>query len=145
MKKRIIGLIIVVLIAVGILAIGWWSQQRPDQQPDTETLGLILEEGQVSLVIEGVITEPIAVDIGDDWTALDVLETVNSDRGDINMELESYDDLGDLVVGLGEFKNGDNNEYWHYYVNGVLPMIGASEYDLDPGDEIEWKFEPSQL
>lgn len=51
--------------------------------------------------------------------------------------------MGVLVIGLGEKKNGASGAYWHYSVNGTLPMIGADKLKLKNGDVILWYFDKS--
>ncbi|MCX6796034.1 MAG: DUF4430 domain-containing protein, partial [Candidatus Falkowbacteria bacterium] len=34
-----------------------------------------------------------------------------------------------------------NNKYWMYKVNGVLANVGASNYQLNEGDVVEWDYE----
>lgn len=47
---------------------------------------------------------------------------------------------GAFVSGIGNLYNGDcgANSGWMYYVNGVIPEVGCSQYTLQGGDLIEW-------
>ena len=43
-------------------------------------------------------------------------------------------------------KNHDENsneEGWIYYVNGKEAAVGISNYKINPGDTVSWKYEKS--
>ena len=46
-----------------------------------------------------------------------------------------------FVSGINGAVNGDDGLYWQYYVNGLLPMVGSSQYILHDDDVVEWRFE----
>jgi Domain of unknown function (DUF4430) len=48
---------------------------------------------------------------------------------------------GAFVESIDGVKNGVNNKYWAYYVNGQMANIGAGNYTTKGGEEIVWKFE----
>jgi len=43
--------------------------------------------------------------------------------------------------------NGKDDQYWQYYVNDELPMIGCDAFVVENGDTILWIFEkvPSKI
>lgn len=62
---------------------------------------------------------------------------------EINFSMKFQEsDFGVFVEEINGVKNGDKkNFYWMYYVNGESASVGASQYTLQSGDVIEWKFE----
>ena len=50
-----------------------------------------------------------------------------------------YDSM--LIDSIASVKNGENNSYWQYYINGNYGTVGADKQPVKNGDIIEWKFE----
>lgn len=144
--------IIIILIAVAVLLM-WvvWSRDTAQAPSVQELPGNTFEVKEsaaqvvVSIAIDDVIVEAQEMQMTPGTTALGLLEHLDQSRDDVHLQTEEYVDLGTLVSGIGPHENGDDNRYWHYYVNGVLPMIGADQYELQHTDRVEWKFEPAQL
>ena len=55
------------------------------------------------------------------------------------VETKAYD-FGELVESIGGIKNGTDDKFWTYKVNGEAALVGAADYKLKQGDKIEWKF-----
>ncbi len=145
---------LLLLLAVGIS--GWlvWQgslsrdyhppvlkDERPKQTTSTPTSQQIT----ATLSIEGFSPPVFHYSFATSTTVLEYLRRVNQDYPALNLKLKDYQDLGVLVVGLGTLVNGQDNKYWHYFVNGNLPLLGADKYIFQDGDLIEWKFIPSQF
>ena len=56
-----------------------------------------------------------------------------------------YKDMGVLVESIDGIRNGTDNKYWQYWVNGDLPMVAADKKEVKANDKIEWKFAPSDF
>lgn len=125
MKKTavIIGLILILGAAV-------WLDLSPQKNISQ------LERGgdKVSLIIG---EKTFQSQFKEGMTAFDFL----NDSG-LNLKTKAYD-IGILIEAIGDKENGQDGFYWMYYVNGVLPMVGADQYVLEPGDKVEFKFEKS--
>ncbi|HEY5668095.1 MAG TPA: DUF4430 domain-containing protein [Candidatus Saccharimonadales bacterium] len=48
---------------------------------------------------------------------------------------------GLFVESINGIKNGADNKYWSYYVNGHITNSGAESYITKGGEEVVWKFE----
>ncbi len=48
--------------------------------------------------------------------------------------------IGKIVESIEGIKNGTDNKYWIYYVNGNEAKVGATEYKPAANDQIEWRF-----
>lgn len=51
--------------------------------------------------------------------------------------------LGLFVEQINGIKNGTDNKFWIYYINGEEAKTGISNYTLNNNDVIEWKYEES--
>ena len=51
-------------------------------------------------------------------------------------------DFGIFVTGIGDVIT-TNDFGWIYYVNNVSGSVAADKYELQNGDQIQWKFEKS--
>ena len=85
--------------------------------------------------------------ITDNYTALGALEeAVGYDK----LDMAVYD-WGVLVNGIDEGSTGatidgiddTSNYYWFWYINDGYASVGASQYVLQDGDVMDWKFEES--
>ncbi len=56
-----------------------------------------------------------------------------------------YVEMGYLVTQIGAAKNGQDNKYWQYFVNGEQPQISANKYIPKSGEKIEWRFAESKF
>ena len=50
-----------------------------------------------------------------------------------------YDSM--FIDSIASVKNGENNSYWQYYINGNYGTIGADKQPVKNEDIIEWRFE----
>ncbi|MBT3690599.1 DUF4430 domain-containing protein [bacterium] len=76
-------------------------------------------------------------------SVLDLLSLV-VEENNIEFSLRDYGDLGYLVERIGDMKNGDDNKFWQFWINGEYSQIGAADYLVQSNDLIEWKFTDNQ-
>jgi hypothetical protein len=57
----------------------------------------------------------------------------------ITFQAKNYTGMGEFIEKINGVKNGNKN--WIYYVNGVKAEIGVSNYKINPGDVVSWKYE----
>lgn len=82
---------------------------------------------------ESEISSPISVS--------DFMEKLKSE-GKINFKEKNYAGMGKFINEINGIKNsGEKN--WIYYVNGQKANIGVSNYKINPGDVVSWKYETS--
>lgn len=70
-------------------------------------------------------------------TALSALAQVASASGH-TVTTKTYP-FGTLVEAIDAFANSADNA-WIYFVNGQPASVGASDYEVHPGDVIEWQY-----
>lgn len=88
---------------------------------------------------------PTTLEIKKDALLLDALKELNRQYPILNLQTKNYGDMGVLVEQIGNYKNGAENKYWQYFVNGAQPMVGADKYILQNNDQVEWRFSASQF
>ena len=58
------------------------------------------------------------------------------------LNLKEYGNLGAYIVGInGLDENPDTGFYWQYYVNDELAPVGVSNFRLEKGSTIEFRYE----
>ncbi|MBU3906136.1 DUF4430 domain-containing protein [Patescibacteria group bacterium] len=84
--------------------------------------------------------------IGDNDSVFEVLQKAVSEN---NIELNYKDYGGDMGVFIesinGKRNDFDSGYYWQYWVNGQYAKVGASSYELQNGDVVEWKYAEGQI
>lgn len=70
-------------------------------------------------------------------SAFSLLQNV-ADREKIEFTHKQYS-FGSLVENIGGYKNTPEKA-WVFYVNAQSSSVGASDYLLQPGDKVEWKY-----
>ena len=61
-------------------------------------------------------------------------------ENNVPFEYKLYPGMGNLVIRIGDLKNGTDSRYWQYFVNGAYVPVGADAYFPNPGDVITWQF-----
>lgn len=138
------SLILVLLLVV----LGWVIVDRGSL--DIEEQGIDKQDTQeefpeiVSLVLDfGDTTEPQiqSIEIKAEETVLSVLKKA-LERLNIDLTIQEYEQ-GVFIEAIGNRKNGDDNKYWLYYVNGEMPQVSCGKKIVKAGDKIEFKFQTS--
>ena len=80
------------------------------------------------------------------FTMFYTLQKVTSEN-DLEFDYKDYGgDLGALVESVNDFSSDvKGNRFWHYWVNNIYADISASNYILESGDIIEWKYTLNQF
>lgn len=139
-------IIALVVILAGLLL--FWNRSRPttpaEIQPETGP-EMIAEKISVDLVVEGLLNLPTTLEFKKDIILLDALKELNLKYPELNLQTKDFGEMGTLVEQIGAQKNGAENKYWQYFVNGAQPMVGADKYVLQNNDRVEWKFAKSEF
>ena len=145
MKKNIF---ILIGVAIIIIVIGGWFilnnaaiQSNPQGEATvtpTENVArdvvLAIDNGQ-----EPARTFQVKFEEG--MTAFDVLKNKAEEIG-LALKTKTYN-IGVMVQAIGDKEGSQDGKYWLYYVNGEMPMVSADKKELNPGDQVEFKFEKS--
>lgn len=143
MNNRIVNIALYILIAIGIFGLVFYfaspAALTRSAEEIRETPGTI----SVSLAIDNGLPKTAGT-VANGITALQFL-TDEARARNIAISKKEYAGMGTLVEKIGEYENGTDGKYWHYYVNGALAPVGADAYTLKDGDMIEWRFhEPDE-
>ena len=91
---------------------------------------------------DGMILPRQTVAFAEGATVYDVLESVCREK---KIHLESSDSVtygSRYIEGIGHLYEKDAGKMsgWTYEVNGELPNVGCSQYEVRDGDEIRWVY-----
>jgi hypothetical protein len=144
-KKTLFPSLLLVLL---LLVLGWVIIDRNYSNVEKEDVEQPGTQGEVSTEISLILNfgseaklQTQSIKIENDWTAFDALKKA-LERLDIELATKKYEQ-GIFIEAIGEKKNGDDNKYWLYYVNGKMPEVSCSKQFIKPGDKIEFKFQTS--
>jgi hypothetical protein len=147
-NKKIILISALVLIFVGILFLIPKLISREEKisiESAPSNLNMVATEQNTStkgvattLQINGVsfqdeITEKTSVD--------DFMNKLQKE-GKINFTEKYYLAMGELITSINGVAN-NNSQSWIYYVDGKEAQVGISNYKINPGDVVSWKYEKS--
>jgi hypothetical protein len=82
-------------------------------------------------------TQTFAENYSASQSAFALLQTVTS-KNNLPLTFKQYS-FGTLVESINNLKN-TKDLAWIYFVNGQSAAIGADQYQVQPGDLIEWKY-----
>ena len=105
--------------------------------PRQNTVPLSASPGQTATLLvnsvkyESQIAEPMSV--YDFMTQL-------QNEGKITFKDTAYVGLGKFIEEINGIK-GAGGRNWIYYVNGKKAEVGVSNYKINPGDVVSWKYE----
>ena len=144
-------------IILGILLIGMVSLIRVEsistereinnllkaETANSEILAKQLAQEKVVYVIDKGDGNPKSYQIvlSDNSTVFSLLEEL-ARKESFQVESKIYEGMGVFVESIDGVKNGTENKYWQYWVNGQLPMVAADKKEVENGNKIEWKFAP---
>lgn len=98
--------------------------------PKTETVFLTINFGAEK--------KTARVEFKEGTTVFDILQAGTKKLG-LALATQNYS-IGVFISNIGDKKNGQENNYWTYYVNGEFAQVGADKYKLKAGDRVEWRF-----
>jgi len=73
----------------------------------------------------------------DGKTAFDLLKKLTESK-DLKLETKIYD-FGVFVQAI-DGKESGSDKAWIYFVNGMSAQLAADRYQLQAGDNVEWKY-----
>jgi hypothetical protein len=76
--------------------------------------------------------------ISDSTNIYDFMNQLKNE-GKIDFKEKTYSGMGKFIDEINGLKNGEKN--WIYYVNGQKANIGISNYKLNKGDIVSWRYE----
>jgi len=122
----------------------------PAEEPDVAEVDEAQEQAEDTEVepAEGEITASFDIVIDGEAVA-DLSEEVTVPEGTYLLDVmhDTYDveEADGFISAIeGYEQDADAGRYWLYYINDEMPSVGAAEYELEDGDQIEWRLEDSE-
>ena len=136
------------LMTTGLIITGC-ATDTTDAPADTGTADIEnVEDAEIGSEDAVEITATIDILIDGEVVA-DLSKEVTVPEGTYLLDVmhEEYDvvDDGGFLSAIGGYEQDIAAErYWMYYTNDEMPSVGAAEYELEAGDQIEWRLEDSE-
>lgn len=134
-NKKLILIIFLLLICSGLI----YLYQKPQNLID-KTSGIIKEKEKITphatLEINNIKYE---TEITGERSVYELMQKLKTERK-INFTEKNYIGMGKFIESINGIKNS-GNENWIYYVNGVKAEVGVSNYKINNGDIVSWKYE----
>jgi hypothetical protein len=141
LKSRALYKVPAVLLVVGLIALSFTGTAMKVPQRSEVWLEKS-NQTSVHVVIVGVtwtITDNLVAYPGE--TAFSLLERCSEKNGFTvqSTYYASFDST--LINSINNAVGGTDGRYWQFYVNGVLPSVGADKCPVSNGDSVTWSFE----
>ncbi|MFA5134335.1 MAG: DUF4430 domain-containing protein [Patescibacteria group bacterium] len=121
------------------------AQQRYDAVqapvPSGQVAGVAVELATVSIDRGNGNSISYQIEVSGETTVLDALELA-ADQYGLEIKTTEYD-FGTIVDGIGGMLGGFENQYWIYYIDGVMAVSSVDTQIVEPGDMVEFRFEES--
>lgn len=91
---------------------------------------------KTTLKIEDYVYE---IEINSETTVYEFMKKLKNERK-IDFNEVNYIGMGKFIDEINKQKNSAD-KYWIYYVNNKKANIGISNYKINPGDIVSWKYE----
>jgi len=139
LKNKKIIIIAIALISLSLFGSFFYFSSKTSEisLPKNQTNSAGISHGvKTILEINNVRYEE---EIADKISVYNFMSKLRS-KGKIDFTEKNYISMGKFVTSIsGIENNGEKN--WIYYVNGVEAQVGVSNYKINPGDIISWKYE----
>jgi len=145
MSKKTKGLILIVigiLIALfGIYLLNLKASKKITPPPVTnvsenkQVLPIENVKNKTTLEINNIKYES---EISSPMSIYDFMTQLQNE-GKITFKEKTYAGMGKFIEEINGIKNGEKN--WIYYVNNKKAEIGVSNYQINIGDIVSWKYE----
>jgi len=129
----LIPIIIVIIVFSGAINLGIITFDEPENELKEASVNVIIQYANGQINSYSFTTE--------NSTVLGCL-IMASEIGEFNIKSTYYEEYDStLIEEINNVKNGEDDKYWQFYLNGEYPPIGADKCYVENGDLIEWKFE----
>lgn len=137
MKKLLLLSTVLLLVACGQTTNDTVEETAPETvetvESSTETDSAQEEVINITVSVDGEVIEEgeQEVELEEGQNLLDLMEA--------NFDIEQTDGFISSINGYEQ--DEEAGKYWLYDVNGEMAEVGAQEFELNNGDQIEWKLE----
>lgn len=151
MKKRKLRHLFLLLSAGAVLAGCATDTPEETDTTDVDSTEEVANEAEETADSNDTQEVTASIDVLIDGEAVaDLSKEVTVPEGTYLMDVmhEEYDvvDEGGFLSAIeGHEQDVDAERYWMYYINDEMPSVGAADYELEDGDQIEWRLEDSEF
>ena len=141
-KKISLIIIIVIILALFINIVFLNSKRVPklnkDEAPAQISFDKTKEENKNKTIF--FKTENLEFEY-QDLKAISVYQFMEKlkNEGKLTFKSKNYIGMGEFIQEINNIKNGEKN--WIYYINKEKANIGVSNYQINKGDMVSWKYE----
>lgn len=130
--QKLILIIFLLIICILLLCIYKTPQPTSNRQNTQQVLPV------KGIIVLEINEEKYTTDISEEISIYDFMDKLRTE-GKINFKEKTYSGMGKFIEEINGVKNGD--KYWIYYVNNKKANIGVSNYKINNGDIVSWKYE----
>lgn len=133
----LVPLIILSLIGISLVNIGIISTEPPKISTDEINTTLKINYGnnnieEYNIKLTNATVYTVLIKASKDYNLLVEAEYY--------LQYQSH-----YVFSINSTKEGNNNKFWQYYINGKYGTIGVDLQPVKEGDIIEWKYQEPQI
>jgi hypothetical protein len=134
--KKLILISFLLLVCSALIYI-YTTPTKQDSSQESIPIIKVEEQGmnQATLEINGIRYENNISKQANIYSFMEQLQN----EGKINFKDKTYSGMGKFIEEINGIKNGTKS--WIYYINGKKANIGISNYQINKGDVISWKYE----
>jgi uncharacterized membrane-anchored protein len=144
-KWQLLGVVVMLLVLMVGLSLATQKAEAPENSAiHSQHVQTTQSTSTASITIEGWYDHK-TIPFSSGITALEALQTLNTEDPALHLTTKEYRGLGTLVESMAGRTNGTDQKYWQYKVNGTMPEVGAGAYILKNNDSVEWLFEASEF
>ena len=105
------------------------------QNIDKQVLPVTNRVNNITLEINGIKYDS---NVSSEISVYDFMGQLQNE-GKITFKEKTYSGMGKFIEEINGIKNNDKN--WIYYVNNKKAEIGVSNYKINKGDLVSWRYE----
>lgn len=138
MSKKYLKILIIIASFCILFTVFYQIEVKPPSVEQITSESLSTNNIKVSLIVQGTRYE---TEVREGSTVFELMKKINEENK--NLFDFKYTENPTLGVFINEINGraGGSLGYWIYYVNGIEASVGISNYKVNNGDQISWKYE----
>ena len=113
-------------------------ENSPPLQKTKEDVFLKNDSSPIKTTLE-INNKKYETELSESMSVYELMKTMESENKIFFKEI-NYIGMGIFIEEINGIKS-DGEKYWIYYVNGNKANIGVSNYKINPGDTVSWRYE----
>ena len=140
MSKKYFKILIIVTLSCILITVFSQIGVKPLSVKQIVPKALSPNNVKVSLIVQDKKYE---TEVKEGSTVFELMKKIKEENTKNNLFDFKYTEHTGLGIFINEINGlkGGGDGYWIYYINGVEAGIGISNYKVNNGDQISWKYE----